>query len=112
MAPQLYELKFEQSLDVLLMSFKKDAYLVSRKQAMFGKNIIITDNTDWLTSDILEANLARWHVKDRFRLRKDDDLVRTSPVRHLYYALSVKKVAVHLSVDLTQLFAKDYQTPL
>ena len=49
---------------------------------MFGKNIIITDNTDWLTSDILEANLARWQVKDRFRLSKNDDLVGTRPVRH------------------------------
>jgi transposase len=82
MAPQLYALKFEQSPDGLSMSFKKDAYLVSRKQAMFGKNIIITDNTDWLTSDILEANLARWQVEDRFRLSKNDDLVGTSPVRH------------------------------
>ena len=82
MAPHLYELKFEQSADGLSMSFKKDAYLVSRKQAMFGKNIIITDNTDWLTSDILEANLARWQVEDRFRLSKDDDLVGTSPFRH------------------------------
>ena len=49
---------------------------------MFGKNIIITDNTDWSTSDIIEASLARWQVEDRFRLSKDDDLVGTSPVRH------------------------------
>jgi len=41
---------------------------------MFGKNIIITDNTEWLTSDIFEANLARWQVEDRFRLSKNDDL--------------------------------------
>jgi transposase len=82
MAPQLYELKFEQSPDGLTMSFHKDAYLVSRKQATFGKNIIITDNTDWLTSDIVETNLARWQVEDRFRLSKDNDLVGTSPVRH------------------------------
>ncbi len=82
MSQQLYELKFDQSPGGLSMSFKKDAYLVSQKQAMFGKNIIITDNTDWLTSDIIEANLARWQVEDRFRLSKDHDLVGTSPVRH------------------------------
>jgi len=82
MSSQLYELKFEQSPDGLSMSFHKDAYLVSRKQAMFGKNIIITDNTDWLTCDIIEASLARWQVEDRFRLSKDDDLVGTSPFRH------------------------------
>ena len=46
---------------------------------MFGKNIIITDNTDWLTSDIIEASLARWQVEDRFRLSKDHDLVARVP---------------------------------
>ena len=49
---------------------------------MFGKNIIITDNTDWMTGDIIEASLARWQVEDRFRLSKDDDLVGVSPIRH------------------------------
>lgn len=82
MVPQLYELEFTQSPDGLAMSFRKNVYLVSRKEAMFGKNIIITDNTDWLTSDIIEASLARWQVEDRFRLSKDDDLVGTSPIRH------------------------------
>ena len=82
MTPQLYELEFAQSPDGLSLTFRKNVYLVSRKQAMFGKNIIITDNTDWLTGDIIEASLARWQVEDRFRLSKDDDLVGTSPVRH------------------------------
>ncbi len=82
MAPQLYELEFSQSPDSLALTFRKNVYLVSRKQAMFGKNIIITDNTDWLTGDIVGASLARWQVEDRFRLSKDDELVGTSPVRH------------------------------
>jgi len=82
MTPQLYELEFAQSPDGLSLTFRKNVYLVSRKQAMFGKNIIITDNRDWLTGDIIEASLARWQVEDRFRLSKDDDLVGTSPVRH------------------------------
>jgi len=82
MTPQLYELEFAQSPDGLALTFHKNAYLVSRKEAMFGKNIIITDNTDWLTGEIIEASLARWQVEDRFRLSKDDDLVGTSPVRH------------------------------
>jgi len=82
MTPQLYELEFTQSPDGLSLTFRKNVYLVNRKQAMFGKNIIITDNTDWLTGDIIEASLARWQVEDRFRLSKDDDLVGTSPVRH------------------------------
>jgi transposase len=82
MTPQLYELEFEQSPDGPALTFHKNVYLVSRKQAMFGKNIIITDNTDWLTGDIIEASLARWQVEDRFRFSKDDDLVGTSPLRH------------------------------
>jgi len=82
MTPQLYELEFEQSPDGLALTFRKNVYLVNRKQAMFGKNIIITDNTDWMTGDIIEASLARWQVEDRFRFSKDEDLVGTSPLRH------------------------------
>ena len=82
MPSQLYELKFEQSGESLSMSFRKDANFVSRKQSMFGKNIIITDNTDWTTGDIVEASLDRWQVEDRFRFSKDDDLVGMRPFRH------------------------------
>ncbi len=82
MTPQLYDLEFAQSPEGLTLTFRKNVYLVSRKQAMFGKNIIITDNTDWLTGDIIEASLARWQVEDRFRVSKDDDLVGTSHFRH------------------------------
>lgn len=49
---------------------------------MFGKSIIITDNTDWTTNDIVQANLDRWQVEERFRLSKDDELVGVSPLRH------------------------------
>jgi transposase len=79
---ELYELTFEHSEGGMSMNFRKNAYLVGRKQAMFGKNIIITDNTDWPTGDIIQANLDRWQVEDRFRLSKDDELVGVSPVRH------------------------------
>jgi len=77
-----YTLGFEHNHDGLSMSFRKDPYRVSRKQAMFGKNIIITDNTDWTTREIVESSLDRWQVEDRFRLSKNDDLVGTRPVRH------------------------------
>jgi transposase len=82
MPSDLYELKFEQSSDGLKMSFNKNVYLTARKQSMFGKNIIITDNMDWTTNDIIEVSLDRWQVEDRFRISKDDDLVGTGPVRH------------------------------
>jgi len=77
-----YTISFEHNHDGLWMSFRKDPYKVSQKQAMFGKNIIITDNTDWTTREIVEASLDRWQVEDRFRLSKNDDLVGTRPVRH------------------------------
>ncbi|MBW2650604.1 MAG: transposase [Deltaproteobacteria bacterium] len=63
-----YTIGFEQTKDGLSMSFRKDVYRISKKQAMFGKNIIITDNTDWTTREIVEASLDRWQVEDRFRL--------------------------------------------
>ncbi len=77
-----YTIGFEHTKDGLSMSFRKDVYKISRKQAMFGKNIIITDNTDWTTREIVEASLDRWQVEDRFRLSKNDDLVGTRPIRH------------------------------
>jgi transposase len=79
---QLFILEFDQSDDGLSMSFRKDPYQVTKKQAMFGKNIIITDNTDWTTREIVEASLDRWQVENRFRLSNDDDLVAARPIRH------------------------------
>ena len=78
----LFSLNFKQSEKGLSMSFRKDAYQVKQKQLMFGKNIIITDNTDWTTKDIIQASLDRWQVEDRFRLSKNDDLVGVQPIRH------------------------------
>jgi transposase len=77
-----YMISFEKTKDGLSMSFRKDVYKISRKREMFGKNIIITDNTDWTTREIVEASLDRWQVEDRFRLSKNDDLVGTRPIRH------------------------------
>ena len=64
------------------MSFSKNVYQVEKKRQSFGKNVIITDNTDWSTVDIVQANLDRWEVEDRFRLSKSDDCVAVSPFRH------------------------------
>lgn len=77
-----YTIRFEHTKDSLSMSFRKDVYRISKKQTMFGKNIIITDNTDWTTREIVEASLDRWQVEDRFRLSKNEHLVGTRPIRH------------------------------
>jgi transposase len=79
---ELFILEFDQSDGGLSMSFRKDPYKVSKKQAMFGKNIIITDNTDWTTREIVQASVDRWQVENRFRLSNDDDLVAARPIRH------------------------------
>ncbi|MFP4453828.1 MAG: hypothetical protein ACLFNS_15410, partial [Desulfobacterales bacterium] len=47
-----------------------------------GKNIIITDNMDWSTPEIVEASLDRWQVEDQFQVSNDDDLVGVGPIRH------------------------------
>jgi len=78
----LYSLDFHQTADCLSMSFRKNMHRIECKRALFGKNIIITDNTDWTTPEIIEANLDRWRIEKQFRLSKDDDLVSVQPLRH------------------------------
>ena len=79
---ELHTLEFHKSGNGLSMTFRKDPYQVSRRQAMFGKNIIITDNIDWTTREIVEASLDRWQVENRFRISNDDELVGMRPIRH------------------------------
>jgi len=78
----LFDLEFDSPGGGLSMSFRKNAYALEKKRARFGKNIIITDNTDWTTPEIVEASLDRWQVEDAFRLSKDEDLVGAQPFRH------------------------------
>jgi transposase len=78
----LHDVEFSQAGGKLSMSFRKNVLRVERKRAMFGKNIIITDNVDWPTSEIVEASLDRWQVEDQFRLSKDEDIVSMRPLRH------------------------------
>ena len=87
-----FVLQFEQSEKGLCMSFRKDPYKLKQKMAKFVNNIIITDNTDWTTADIVQASLDRWQVEDQFRLSNDDDLVGVRPVRHW----TDSKIRIHL----------------
>jgi transposase len=82
LSSDLFTVEFRQSKSELSMGFRKNVYRIERKRAMFGKHIIITDNIDWTTDEIVEASLDRWQVENRFRLSKDDDLVATRPIRH------------------------------
>ncbi len=88
----LYLLDLSDTKSGLYMGFRKDAYQVDRRRSVFGRNIIITDNKDWTTTEIVQVNLDRWQVEDRFRLSKDEDLVSTRPVRHW----TDRKIRCHL----------------
>ena len=81
-SPEFYNLTFNQSENGLQMRFRKDPYQVNRKQAMLGKNIIITDNMDWSTREIVEASTDRWQVEKRFRDCNNHELVGMRPIRH------------------------------
>lgn len=78
----LFDLEFDSSGPNLSMSFRKNVYALQKKRARFGKNIIITDNTDWTTQEIVQASLDRWQVEDAFKQSKDEDLVGAQPFRH------------------------------
>ncbi len=78
----LYDIELTQDGGQLTMSFQKDQYRVEQKKAAFGRNIIITDNMDWSTEDIVQTSLDRWQVEDRFRQSKDEEMVCGRPVRH------------------------------
>ena len=75
-----YELSFEQHDAQLGMGFQKNAYLVEKKRLSFGRSIIITDNTDWTTTEIIEANLDRWEIEHCFR--DSNSTMRVRPIRH------------------------------
>lgn len=77
-----YQLHLEQDGEALRMRFKKDAQRVSRRRAMLGKSIIITDNHEWSTAEIVQAHLDRWQVEDAFRSSKAPLLVGVQPIRH------------------------------
>jgi hypothetical protein len=78
----LYELSFEREDGRPGMRFRKNHYRIGRHIDRFGKNIIITDRSDWCTDEIVQASLDRSIVEQTFRQTKDDDLVAVLPIRH------------------------------
>lgn len=79
---ELYDLSFERAGSLLTMGFRKNYYQIGRHIDRFGKNIIITDRSDWETDEIVQASLDRSVVEQSFRQTKDDDLVAMLPIRH------------------------------
>jgi transposase len=73
-----YRLRFEDSM----MSFRKDTSEVGAIEAMMGKNIIVTDNHDWSTQEIVSASLDRYRIEQQFRVSKASCHVRINPMFH------------------------------
>jgi transposase len=82
MSSDFFTIDLDETKNGLTMAFHKNVYAVEKRKLRFGKNIIITDNSDWTTSEIVEANLDRWEIENSFRTSKNDDLVGVNPVRH------------------------------
>jgi len=78
----LYRVEVSSIKGKLRMNFRKNHYRLSRYIDRFGKNILITDITDWSTDEIVQASIDRWTVEEGFRLTKDENLVAMRPIRH------------------------------
>lgn len=78
----LYKLDLDTENGRLVMRFGKDYYRIGKYGDKFGKNILITDNMDWPTEQIVQASLDRYMVENSFRTSKNDDLVGMMPLRH------------------------------
>jgi transposase len=79
---EFYTMDFSNTTEGLSMSFRRNTVAIEQRRMMLGKNIIITDNVDWTTSDIVETSLGRWQVESQFRRSKEEELVGVQPIRH------------------------------
>ena len=64
------------------MSFRKDVYQVTRAEKLFGRNVIVTDNHDWTTEEIVQLSLDRNIIEKQFRSGKAKEHVRMNPMYH------------------------------
>jgi transposase len=73
---------FKLRFDKGTMSFRKDASEINAIEAMMGKNIIVTDNHDWSTEEIVSASLDRYRIEQQFRASKASCHVQVNPMFH------------------------------
>ncbi len=82
MPKDLYQFDLEKEQGTPKFTFRKDYYRIGKHIERFGKNIIITDHTDWSADEIVRASLDRYLVEEAFRQSKDEELVSVLPMRH------------------------------
>jgi transposase len=73
---------FKLRFDKGTMSFRKDASEINAIEAMMGKNIIVTDNHDWSTEEIVSASLDRYRIEQQFRASKASCHIQVNPMFH------------------------------
>ena len=79
---QYYEIDFSGGRRAPEMRFRKNHYQVSKTKALLGKNIIVTDNHDWPTEEIVQLSLDRYAIEQQFRASKSYQSVRVNPFFH------------------------------
>ena len=52
------------------------------EKRVFGKRILITNQADWTTAEVIAAYRSQSHVEDSFRQLKDPHVVSFSPMHH------------------------------
>jgi transposase len=78
----LYDVSLEKYKRKWRLLASKNHYRMTLYMEKFGKNILITDQSEWATDEIVRASLDRYMVENAFRQSKDDDLVSVLPIRH------------------------------
>lgn len=81
-ASAYYDLDFGDQRKAPELSFRKNAYQIEKAAACFGRNVIVTDNHDWSTDEIVQLCLDRAFIENQFRSSKDDRHVGIEPLRH------------------------------
>jgi transposase len=73
-----YRLQFQNGT----MGFRKNTSEISAIESMMGKNIIVTDNHNWSTEEIVAASIDRYRIEQQFRSSKACCHVRVNPMFH------------------------------
>lgn len=79
---QYYQLEFGDRRRAPEMSFRKDHYQIGKAEALFGKNLIVTDNHDWTTEAIVQLSLDRYGIENQFRASKSGRHIQVNPFYH------------------------------
>lgn len=79
---QYYKLDFGDLRRIPDLSIRKDHYEIQKTTQIFGRNIIITDNADWTTEEIVQRSLDRGVIERQFRESKAKRHITVNPMFH------------------------------